>query len=270
MNSISIIIPVLNEAENISKLLQHLALQSTTNIIEEIIIVDGGSSDSTIEIVKKIIASSDSDQESEVYREVENQQVFDSSLKQGRSTFSQSENTRTDIRLLVSKKGRAIQLNHGAKYAKGSTLYFLHADSFPPNGFDRLIFQEIENGNQAGCFKMKFDTKHWWLQLAGWFTKFNWKACRGGDQSLFITKKLFKNLNGFNESYSIYEDVDFINKLYSKNQFSVIQQPIITSARRYRENGISTLQFHFWMIYLKKFLGASADNLYAYYNKHIS
>ena len=229
MNSISIIIPVLNEVENISKLIQHLTLQSTTNIITEIIVVDGGSIDNTIEIAKSL-----------------------------------------NTKVINSRKGRAIQMNLGAKQAKGSILYFLHADSFPPNGFDRMIFHEVNNRNLAGCFKMKFDSKHWWLKLAGWFTKFNWKACRGGDQSLFITKELFEELQGFNESYTIYEDVDLINKLYSKNQFKVIQEPIITSARRYRENGISKLQFHFWMIYLKKFFGASADGLSSYYDKHIT
>ena len=229
MNSISIIIPVLNEVENISKLIQHLTLQSTTSIIKEIIVVDGGSIDNTIEIAKSL-----------------------------------------NTKVINSRKGRAIQMNLGAKQAKGSILYFLHADSFPPNGFDRMIFHEVNNRNLAGCFKMKFDSKHWWLKLAGWFTKFNWKACRGGDQSLFITKELFEELQGFNESYTIYEDVDLINKLYSKNQFKVIQEPIITSARRYRENGISKLQFHFWMIYLKKLFGASADGLSSYYDKHIT
>ena len=228
MNNISIIIPVLNEAENIPKLIQHLSLQSTTNIIEEIIIVDGGSRDNTIEIAKLLTT-----------------------------------------KVINSRKGRAIQMNLGAKHARGSILYFLHADSFPPSGFDRLIFQEIKNGNQAGCFKMKFDSNHWWLHLAGWFTKFNWKACRGGDQSLFITKELFEELQGYDENFIIYEDIDLINKLYAKNEFTVIQQPIITSARRYRKKGIVKLQTHFWMIYLKKFFGASANDLNNYYNKYI-
>ena len=228
MNNISIIIPVLNEAENIPKLIQHLSLQSTTNIIEEIIIVDGGSRDNTIEIAKSLTT-----------------------------------------KVINSRKGRAIQMNLGAKHARGSILYFLHADSFPPSGFDRLIFQEIKNENQAGCFKMKFDSNHWWLHLAGWFTKFNWKACRGGDQSLFITRELFEELQGYDENFTIYEDIDLINKLYAKNEFTVIQQPIITSARRYKKKGIVKLQTHFWMIYLKKFFGASANDLNNYYNKYI-
>ena len=228
MNSISIIIPVYNEAKTISRLLWHLKKQATTTIIKEVIVVDGGSLDNTKDIA----------------------------LNQ-------------DVTVLSSEKGRAKQMNFGAKHAKGTILYFLHADSFPPNGFDRLILSKVEKGNLAGCFKMKFDSKHWWLKLAGWLTQFNWKASRGGDQSLYVTKELFNALNGFNEQFTIYEDIDFINKLYSKNQFVVIQEWIITSARRYHTKGIWKLQYHFWAIYVKKWFGASAEELYKYYLKHI-
>ena len=142
-----------------------------------------------------------------------------------------------------------------------------------PIGKARTVLEanesEVEKGNFAGCFKMKFDSKHLWLKLAGWLTQFNWKASRGGDQSLFVTKDLFIELNGFNEQFTIYEDIDFINKLYRIKQFVVIQQWIITSSRRYQTKGIWKLQYHFWMIYIKKWFGASAEQLYAYYAKYI-
>ena len=81
-------------------------------------------------------------------------------------------------------------MNAGAKAATGSILYFLHADSFPPKNFDQHIINEVEKGNSAGCFRLKFDSNHWWLRLASWLTQFRWRACRGGDQSQFITKKI--------------------------------------------------------------------------------
>ena len=70
----------------------------------------------------------------------------------------------------------------------------------------------MEQGNLAGCFCMKFDKNHWWLNLMGYFTKFNHKSCRGGDQSLFVEKELFKDIGGFDESYIVYEDNDIIKK----------------------------------------------------------
>jgi rSAM/selenodomain-associated transferase 2 len=231
--TISIIIPTLNEAVNIKRLLPHLLHSSSTNNISEIIVVDCGSDDDTQNIVLD---------------------------------YARTDNT---IKMLISERGRAKQMNQGARNTNGDILYFLHADSFPPVNFDQLIIDEVKQDNLAGCFKMKFDSNHWWLQLAGWLTKFKWRACRGGDQSQFITKELFNKLGCFNEQFTVYEDNDLINKLYEKNEFVVIPKWITTSARRYETNGIWKLQYHFWAIYVKKWFGASADDLYAYYLKYI-
>jgi rSAM/selenodomain-associated transferase 2 len=231
---ISIIIPVLNEKDTIGQLLLSLIDHATSAKVQEILISDGGSVDGTQKIVQKI-----------------------------------AKNSLLPIYLISSEKGRAKQMNHGAKVAKGSILYFLHADSYPPKNFDRYILDEVESGNPAGCFKMRFDSDHWWLRLAGWLTQFNWRACRGGDQSQFITKTLFEEIGGFDESYIIYEDNILIDELFRRESFTVIQQWITSSARLYREKGIWQLQYHFWMIYLKKWMGADAEQLFAYYSKHI-
>jgi len=138
-----------------------------------------------------------------------------------------------------------------------------------PKNFDNLIINEVGKGHLAGCFKMKFDHDHWWLRLASWLTKFSWRACRGGDQSQFISKDLFEELGGFDENFAVYEDNDLISKLYALDQFVVIQEWLTTSARRYLANGIWRLQYHFWTIYVKKWFGASAEELQRYYLKNI-
>jgi len=172
--------------------------------------------------------------------------------------------------VISSPKGRAKQMNAGASLAKGDVLYFLHADSFPPEHYDQLIYEEIGKQHLAGCFRMRFDSNHWWLRLASWLTQFSWRACRGGDQSQFITRALFKELGGFDESFTIYEDNDLINKLYAKDEFVVINKRLTTSARRYRQNGTWKLQYHFWAIYVKKWRGASAQELHEYYKRKIA
>jgi rSAM/selenodomain-associated transferase 2 len=234
MNKISIIIPILNEANSIVSLLQHLIDNSSSTAISEIIIVDGGSKDESLKLVSEFLLL--------------NNKVI----------------------LISSERGRAIQMNLGKQKATGTILYFLHADSFPPSDFDQLIINEVEKGNLAGCFKMKFDHQHWWLRLASWLTKFQWRACRGGDQSQYITKILFDEIGGYDERFMIYEDNILINELYKKNQFKVIQKPIITSARLYERKGIWTLQYHFWTIYIKRWMGTSSEDIYRYYNKYIA
>ncbi len=172
--------------------------------------------------------------------------------------------------VVTSPKGRAKQMNTGAYIANSNILYFLHADSFPPEHYDDLILAEVAKNNGAGCFRMRFDSNHWWLRLASWFTKFSWRACRGGDQSQFITTQLFKQLGGFDEKFIVYEDNDLINKLYAINEFVVINKILTTSARRYRENGTWKLQYHYLAIYLKKWMGASAAELNDYYKRKIA
>jgi hypothetical protein len=160
-------------------------------------------------------------------------------------------------------------MNMGAKKAKYKILYFLHADTFPPKNYNKIISKHIENGASSGCFKMKFDSQHWWLVVSGWLTHFNLKICRGGDQSLFVTKEVFNQLNGYDESYLIYEDNHFIAKLYKQHKFIVLPYWVTSSARRYKSNGVWQLQYHFLIIHLKWYFGASAKQLENYYIKHI-
>lgn len=230
MYKIAIIIPVLNESDTIGSLITHLINNASPSNISDIIIVDGGSTDGSQDII---------------------------------ASFK-------NVRLINSDKGRAKQMNLGTKQAKGDILYFLHADSFPPKDYDKFILKEFNNGNKAGCFRMQFDSNHWWLRLASWLTQFSWRACRGGDQSQFISRKLFDAIGGYDENYIIYEDNILINELYKRHEFVVINNKIRTSARLYKKIGVWKVQYHFWTIYVKKWFGASADDMLAYYNKHLS
>jgi len=248
MNKISIIIPVLNETKTIGKLIQYLLDNSSKENITEIIVVDGGSTDGSHDIVKN----------------------FMSGRALSRHNYNLSTALEeTKIKLIMSKKGRAKQMNLGVKHAKGNILYFLHADSFPPKHFDQHIINQVKKNNLAGCFRMQFDHNHWWLRLASWLTQFRWRACRGGDQSLFITTTLFNDIGGYDETYMIYEDNILINELYKRGEFVVINKKLKSSARCYEKNGIWRLQYHFWTIYVRKWLGASAEELHQYYKKHI-
>lgn len=226
---ISIIIPVLNEENSIAKILDYLLEIQNPEFTSEIIVVDGGSKDNTLQILENY----------------------------------------PEIKIYQSEKSRAKQMNFGAKNANSEIFYFLHCDTFPPKNFDSEIVNKVQNGKISGCFKMKFDNNHIVLKVSQWFTKFNFQAFRGGDQSLFVEKQLFEKLNGFNENLIIYEDNELIARLYKNSKFTIIQKIVTTSARKYVKNGIWTLQFHFLMIHIKYWLGSSQENLVKYYQKNI-
>lgn len=167
--------------------------------------------------------------------------------------------------LIQSKKGRAIQMNTGAKKAHYSLLYFIHVDSIPPKGFDQILLQQFKKGRKAGCFQMQFDHNHIALNWSAFATKYNSRFCRSGDQSLFVEKSLFEHLTGFDERYHICEDVEFIDRLYQRNEFTVLAQKITTSARRFKENGIWRLHFHHGLIHLMRYIGIGPKKLFQYY-----
>lgn len=220
---LSIVIPILNEINQLDDLIKSIKLQSVCQ--NEIIIVDGGSTDGSYEWLQN----------------------------------------NTEITLIQTSRGRAHQQNMGAKIASSKILYFLHADTRPPKGFDRIINEAFIDNKKAGCFRVRFTSSHWSLKLAALASRFNNRYCRGGDQSLFIGNDLFKSLNGFNEHFIVCEDGEFIDRIYKQYSFYILPYDVTTSARRFDENGVFRLQFHFMIIHIMRALGKPPTALHNYY-----
>ena len=88
--------------------------------------------------------------------------------------------------------------------------------------------------------------------------------------TLFISIELFKKTKGFNEDYIVFEDNEFIGRLYKKASFKILPFHVKTSARKYRKHGVVKLQYHFGVIHLKNYLGAGPEKLYDYYKRKIA
>lgn len=194
--------PTLNEGEYLHELLSFFSSHEKRDEYE-VIVVDGGSTDSTIEIAKKF-----------------------------------------NFKILVSDvASRARQMNLGAKEASGDVLYFVHADVGLLPSFVNDIKQALDEGYLSGCYSCKFVSPvHPLLRVNAWFTKFSFSWCRGGDQTLFITKDHFKELGGYNEDFAIMEDYELLDKLLEEKSFKVIQKNIRVSARKYRANSYLKVQ----------------------------
>lgn len=213
--------------------------------------------------IKKVLTSIETNASSEYIHEI---LVIDGGSTDATGVVAKS----LGATVISSERGRAKQMNLGAKIATGELLYFLHVDTVPPKGFDSQISAAYLNGNEAGCFRLQFDSTHPVLHFFAWCTRINHKLCRGGDQSLYISKNLFCKAGGFNAAYTIYEDNEFIGRIYKITNFTILPNTVKTSARRYQNKGVFTLQYHFGIVHLKHYLGAGPASLYSYYKQHIA
>ena len=212
---ISIIIPTYNEDENIAETIREIKERDSEKLISEIIVSDGQSTDQTVELAAKAGATV----------------------------------------LSCKKKGRAAQMNYGASTAKEEILYFLHADSIPPKNFSSYILNAVRNNAVSGCFRLSFDHEHWFLKANCWFTQFNVNPVRFGDQSLFVNKNVFNKCGGFREDLLMMEDQEIIHRIKKFGKFAVMNAKIITSARKYLDNGIYRMQAIFFRIWFLYYLG---------------
>ncbi|MEP7080630.1 MAG: TIGR04283 family arsenosugar biosynthesis glycosyltransferase [Ginsengibacter sp.] len=130
--------------------------------------------------------------------------------------------------------GRAAQMNFGASLSKGSILYFVHADTLPPETFAGDIIKAIEAGFDFGRFRTKFDSSSVLLKMNAWLTRFDLFECYGGDQTLFIKSNLFRKVNGFNENQIIMEDYDIVERTKKLGKYAIIKRNVIVSARKYQ------------------------------------
>lgn len=228
---ISVIIPIYNEEGTIGRTLRCLKSTPYQALMTEVLVVDGGSSDRSVREAQEHGAN-----------------------------------------VLASPfKGRAAQMNFGARAARGSILYFLHADSKPPETFARDITDAVNDGFSAGCFRLRFDIDHWFLKANSWFTRFDVNAFRFGDQSLFVTRELFHEVGGFCEGHVLMEDQEIIKRLRRRRRkFIILPKTVTTSARKYATNGIFRLQGTFYLIYFMYQLGFSQETLVNTFRRLVS
>ncbi len=164
-------------------------------------------------------------------------------------------------------KSRAMQMNVGAKYATGELLYFIHADIKLIPSFANDILQAVEEGFDSGCYRYVFDSDRRILRINGYFTRFDRIMCRGGDQTLFVTKTVFERLGGFNEYFTIMEDYDFIIRIRKQYSFKIIPKNIVVSARKYETNSWIRVQLANLTVFIMFFLKRPPEQMRAVYTK---
>lgn len=140
------------------------------------------------------------------------------------------------VALASPVRGRAGQMNAGARHATGNVLYFVHADSRPPLSFAADIATALQEGYSCGSFYFRFESNRLLLKVNAFFTRFDYLFFRGGDQSIFATRALFDGVGGFREEMLIMEDYDFLARIRSAGRFKLVPKYTVGSARKYDTN----------------------------------
>jgi len=138
-------------------------------------------------------------------------------------------------KVMEGHKGRAVQMNAGAREASGDAYLFLHADTLLPADGLKSIERLLSTGTaRCGRFRMCFDAPDWSLKLFATYTRLQMFSY--GDQGFFVTRAVFEQLNGYDES-APFEDMDFYKRLRKIERPYIVKQPVITSARRFLQVG---------------------------------
>lgn len=194
--SISIIIPTLNEAPRIG---EQVRACLTLRPRPEVLVVDGGSADGTLE----------------------------RAWEAGAHTH------------LSEKRGRAAQMNTGAALARGDLLLFLHADvTLPSTAFAELNQAMADPRLLGGAFARRFDAPsillNWGCRLADLRGK--WLRIFLGDQAMFVRKDIFHRMGGFSD-YLLFEDVALSRALKKLGKTRLLSSRVIASSRRFEREG---------------------------------
>lgn len=167
----------------------------------------------------------------------------------------------TDM-VVISKAGRALQMNSGADIASGGVLLFLHADTLLPDNALQIIVDSMQEENCWGRFDVRLSSNKTIYRLIE--RLMNLRSCltsiATGDQAIFIEKNLFNRVAGFAE-IALMEDVEISKRLKKISKPVCIKQKVTTSSRRWETNGVAATVLLMWKLRLYYFFGVSPDRL---------
>lgn len=164
--------------------------------------------------------------------------------------------TDTSVITTAAKQGRGAQMNAGAAIATGEILVFLHADTTLPSNALLLIEKTLQDNKiVGGAFTLLIQSQRLLLRIVAAFSTFRSQITRApyGDQVIFLRKTYFDTIGGYRD-IPLMEDVELMRRIRKKKgNIIVLQTPVVTSARRWDQEGLyfatirdNTIIFLYW------------------------
>lgn len=220
LRELSIIVPVLNEESTIAHTLRLLARLREQGA--EIIVVDGESSDATVERAHGL----------------------------------------ADL-VLSAPRGRALQMNAGARASRGAALLFLHADTELPPNADCLLRSFLDHPERVwGRFGVRITGDHWLLPVVASMMNLRSRltGVATGDQAIFVRRTAFEAIGGFPD-LALMEDIELSCKLMRLARPDCLRAKVNTSGRRWESNGVMRTVFLMWRLRFAYWRGADHKEL---------
>jgi rSAM/selenodomain-associated transferase 2 len=218
--TLSIVMPVLNEAAGIGAALQALALFTARGV--QLIVADGGSSDGTAALARA-----------------------------------------AGTTVLYAPRGRALQMNAGARHACAEVLLFLHADTLLPDDADQLTAQALASGAAVwGRFDVRIAGRSRLLGLVAALMNLRsrWSGMATGDQAMFMTRAAFDAVGGF-PAQPLMEDIEMSRRLRRLSRPACLRAKVLTSGRRWETRGVWRTILLMWRLRFAYWRGATPDQL---------
>jgi rSAM/selenodomain-associated transferase 2 len=167
-------------------------------------------------------------------------------------------------RVIAAPRGRALQMNAGARAASGAGLLFLHVDTRLPPGADRAIAHSLES-HSWGRFDVRIDGRHPLLKVVACAMNLRSRltGIATGDQAIFVRRDAFE---GFAE-IALMEDIAFSTAMKRRGAPARVASCVVTSGRRWESRGVLRTIVLMWRLRLMYFFGAHPDHLARLYRR---
>jgi rSAM/selenodomain-associated transferase 2 len=152
--------------------------------------------------------------------------------------------------LIQSPRGRGRQMNAGASCAHGDALAFVHADTIVPPTFGDDIARALADEQiVAGRFDIALDVDSPFWRFLAWSINVRSRIMKSGtgDQAIFARRSTFTAVGCFS-NLDLCEDVDLMRRLRRMGRMACLRQRVMTSARRWRNDGPIRTIFRMWLI----------------------